>query len=89
MYRLIGEKSCLTVSNLGRIGFDDETVANSIEEMSVTLSPRYSTPLNCGIISIHNKLIISVSHDGLQERLFKELEKEFEVLNIPYIISEV
>lgn len=89
VYRLIGEKSCLTVSNLGRIGFDDETVANSIEEMSVTLSPRYSTPLNCGIISIHNKLIISVSHDGLQERLFKELEKEFEVLNIPYIISEV
>ena len=84
VYKLIGEKSCITVSNLGNISFDDEAVRNYVEEMTVSLSPRYSTPLNCGVISIHNKSIVSVCHDGLQEDFFEELEHEFTTLGIPY-----
>ena len=84
VYGLIGEKSCITVSNLGNVRFDDETVQNYVEEMTVALSPRYSTPLNCGVISIHNKLIVSLCHDGLHDAFFNELEKEFTTLGIPY-----
>ena len=89
VYKHIGEKSCITVSNLGNVRFADEVVENYVEEMTVALSPRYSTPLNCGVISIHNKMIISICHDGLENQFFEELEKEFTTLGIPFQVSNV
>ena len=89
VYKHIGEKSCITVSNLGNVRFPDEAVDNYVEEMTVLLSPRYSTPLNCGVISIHNKLIISICHDGLEDKFFEELEKEFTSLHIPFNVKNI
>lgn len=80
-YLLMKEPSCLTITNLGRIDFEDSKINDQIVHMDCILSPRYHTPYNCGIISINNKLHINITHDD-KDILVEEIKKQFMELGI-------
>ena len=75
-YVLCRERSCMTITNLGRIQFDNAELNNQIQHMDVMLSPRYHTPYNCGIISCKDKIRINITHDD-HLQLIHELKKHF------------
>ena len=80
-YLLMKEPSCLTITNLGKIDFQDKKVNEQILHMDCVLSPRYHTPYNCGIISINNTLHINITHDH-QDVLIEEIKKQFAEVNL-------
>ena len=88
IYKFVGEKSCMTVSNLGVIQFDDKLIEQYIEHFEASLSPRYSTPINCAVVSSNNKMVISITHDGLNQKLFESIESELKKLNISYQVAD-
>lgn len=78
-----GEKtSCISLSNLGKISFPEE-MAQHISQIDVTLTPRISSPYNCGVISFGDKCIINMSHYCIKP----ELEKYF-FEKLSYYIAE-
>lgn len=84
-FKVFGESSCLTISNLGLVGFPNE-IESRIEEMNFALSPRYSTPYNCGVISFKNKLHINLTRNCeeaiLEKYLFEQLSKLVNSLSV-------
>lgn len=82
-HRLCGEQtSCISLSNLGKISFPEE-MAQYISQIDVTLTPRISSPYNCGVISFEDKCIINISHYCDKP----ELEKYF-FEKLSYYIAE-
>ena len=80
-YLLMKEPSCLTITNLGKIDFENSKVNDQIVHRDCVLSPRYHTPYNCGIISINNTLHINITHDH-KDVLIEEIKKQFVEIGI-------
>ncbi|MGN1343297.1 MAG: hypothetical protein ACI4U3_01870 [Traorella sp.] len=84
VYKQIGEKSCITISNMGMVLKDEPFISQYIESLDLILSPRYSTPNNCGIIAFNDELHITVTHDRYQKKFLDSLKMEFDKLEINY-----
>ncbi len=58
---LWGERnSCITVSNLGRVTFP-ENMEKYVQSLSMNLTPRRSSPYNCGIVSYKGVMTVRFS----------------------------
>lgn len=58
-FHFCGERnSCLSISNLGEVTFPPE-MAQYVEHIDFSLTPRRNAPYNCGVASFKNKLAIS------------------------------
>ena len=80
----VGNKGCMTISNVGKISFKDNRIHDYIDSMDAILCPRASTPYNCGIVTMNNNLHINITHDDNNEDLIFNLEKELNHLNIQF-----
>lgn len=58
-----GRNSCLSISNLGEITYSPE-MAQYIEHIEFSLTPRRNAPYNCGVASYNDKLAISFTKKG-------------------------
>lgn len=82
-YQLFGERtSCISLSNLGPILVPEE-IKPYISHMDMTLTPRISSPYNCGIISVADKCVINLSRYCIEP----ELENLF-FKNLVYYITK-
>lgn len=80
IFDMVGErKSCLSLSNLGRIELPEEMAAY-IERADFILGVQAATPYNCGVISFGDSLYINfirgVQETGLEYRFFKVLQEQ-------------
>lgn len=76
-HRLYGEQtSCISLSNLGAVSLSKE-LEPYISYMEMVLTPRISSPYNCGVISIGDHCAITISRycdePELEEYFFKKL----------------
>ena len=71
-YGITGGKTCMTLSNLGKADFgqDSEMVA----AVDFSLSPRYRTPYNAAVITFGSELRLALTNDGRQKQLERQLE---------------
>lgn len=68
-YRFFGERnSCLSISNLGDIQLPQEMKAY-VQRIEFMLTPRMSTPYNCGVTSYDGKLFINFTRNSLEPEL--------------------
>lgn len=82
VYHLYGERnSCLSLSNLGRVEYPAE-LQPYIRDLEFQLSPRRTSPYNCGIVSCNGNSFISftrkANHPKLEEHFFSVLESILE-----------
>lgn len=82
-YKFFGGKTCMTISNMGKIVFPAE-VEEHIESMDVILSPRYISPYNCGIITVGDSLHLNLSSNWADETLEDSLEAMFKSIGLKY-----
>ena len=84
-YSMIGEKkSCITMSNLGRVTLPEE-MDRFIERFDFTLGVQSRSHNNCGIISYHNRLYINMIRNIKEselERLDADIEDNREELGV-------
>lgn len=78
-YHYFGESnSSITLTNLGSITLPPEMAAH-VEHLSVTLTPRVSSPYNCGVIGMGDRLAITISrfcpHSELEDIFFTKMEE--------------
>ncbi len=63
-FHFCGERnSCLSISNLGEITYSPE-MAQYVEHIEFSLTPRRNAPYNCGVASYNDKLAISFTKKG-------------------------
>lgn len=77
-HRIFGEKSsCISLSNYGVVDFPSE-LTPYIENVEFVLSPRITSPYNCGVVSFGDRCNISFSRSSekpeLERCFFRELE---------------
>ena len=76
-HRLCGEQtSCISLSNLGAVSLPEE-LKPYISYIEMALTPRISSPYNCGVISVGDHCAITISRycaePELEEHFFKKL----------------
>lgn len=73
VFNLVGEcKSCLTVSNLGRVCVPKE-LEKYIDRFDFVIGPQSSAPSNCGVLSFGDTLYINFIRNVVEP----DLEREF------------
>ena len=80
VFDTVGEKkSCLSLSNLGKIELPEEMAAY-IDRVDFILGVQAAAPYNCGVASFGDRLFINFIRDvqetGLEYRFFKVLQEE-------------
>lgn len=83
-----GRSSCITVSNLGWVTLPD-CIQQELERLDFMLTPRVHSPYNCGIVSLGDRLSLTITRRGKD----KGVEKRFALLLvkqgiIPVVVEE-
>ena len=86
--KYVGNKGCMTISNLGLIKFKDKQVHSYIESMDVVLCSRENTPYNCGVVTVNNKMHINITHNPMNHYLIQKLKEELSNMNIQFNVQD-
>ena len=80
----VGNNACMTLSNIGRIQFEDARIHDYIESMDAILSPKTNGLYNCGVIAINDNIHVNITHDSLNHSLLEKFKEELEHLNLVF-----
>ena len=78
------EKTCMTVTNLGNIAAMLPEAENHIRGIDVLLSPRRTSPYNCGIVSYNDDLHIMLTHSENEYSLAENMRRQFEEMGLDF-----
>ena len=85
IFNAVGErKSCLSLSNLGRVSLPD-AMYPYIERMDFVLGPQASAPSNCGVLSYGDTLYINFIRNIKESRLEQHFCKQLQNLGLRVI----
>lgn len=84
----VGNKGCMTISNLGLIQFHDPLIHSYIDAMDVVLCSREKTPYNCGIVTVNDQMHINITHNEKNQNLIHQLKEQFNNLNIKFKVQD-
>lgn len=77
-----GRSSCITVSNLGPVGFPD-AVQQELTRLDFMLTPRAHSPYNCGIVSTGGTLRLTITRRGRDHGVEKAFLRRCAALGLP------
>jgi NRPS condensation-like uncharacterized protein len=78
------EKTCMTVTNLGNVAAMLPDAEGHVRCVDVLLSPRRTSPYNCGIVSYNDEMHIILTHSLKEKALVKYLAKHMAELGIVF-----